>query len=173
VLVMTSANLSEEPIAYRDEDARQRLAGWQMASCCTTGPSTCAWTTRWRAWPAGAALPAAPRARLRARPLPLPAVPPLLAAGAELKNTFCLARDRYAFLSHHIGDLENYETLRSFEEGIQHYQRLFRVQPRDASPVTCTPITWRRATPSSAPRKKTCRWWGAAPPRPPGGLPGR
>jgi hydrogenase maturation protein HypF len=35
---------------------------------------------------------------------------PLLAAGPELKNTFCLARDRYAFLSHHIGDMENYET---------------------------------------------------------------
>jgi hydrogenase maturation protein HypF len=57
-------------------------------------------------------------------------VGPLLAAGAELKNTFCLARERYAFLSHHIGDLENYETLQSFEEGIQHYQRLFRVQPQ-------------------------------------------
>jgi len=54
---------------------------------------------------------------------------PLLAAGAELKNTFCLARDRYAFLSHHIGDLENYETLQSFEDGIAHFERVFRVQP--------------------------------------------
>jgi hydrogenase maturation protein HypF len=63
-------------------------------------------------------------------PLALPVdVPPMLAAGAELKNTFCLARDRYAFLSHHIGDMENYETLRSFEEGIAHFERLFRVRP--------------------------------------------
>jgi hydrogenase maturation protein HypF len=57
-------------------------------------------------------------------------VPPVLACGAELKNTFGLARDRYAFLSHHIGDMENYETLRSFEEGILHFERLFRVSPQ-------------------------------------------
>ena len=53
----------------------------------------------------------------------------MLAVGAELKNTFCLTRERYAFLSHHIGDLENYETLQSFEDGIQHFERLFHVQP--------------------------------------------
>jgi hydrogenase maturation protein HypF len=56
-------------------------------------------------------------------------MPPALATGPELKNTFCLVRDRYAFLSHHIGDLENYETLRAFEDGIEHYQRLFRIEP--------------------------------------------
>ncbi len=55
--------------------------------------------------------------------------PHLLATGAELKNTFCLTNGRYAFLSHHIGDMENYETLRSFEQGIEHFERLFRVQP--------------------------------------------
>jgi hydrogenase maturation protein HypF len=57
-------------------------------------------------------------------------MPPLLATGAELKNTFCITRDRYAFLSHHIGDMENYETYRSFEDGITHFQRLFRIQPQ-------------------------------------------
>ena len=61
--------------------------------------------------------------------LPWPA-PPLLAAGAELKNTFCLTNGRYAFLSHHIGDLENYETLQSFEQGVAHFERLFRVRPQ-------------------------------------------
>ena len=81
----------------------------------------------------------------------------MLATGAELKNTFCLARDRYAFLSHHIGDLENYETLRSFEEGIAHFERLFRVNP-ERSPATCTPITWPRAMRSSAQATKGCRW---------------
>jgi hydrogenase maturation protein HypF len=55
--------------------------------------------------------------------------PPILATGAELKNAFCLTREVYAFLSHHIGDLENYETLCAFEEGIHHYERLFRVRP--------------------------------------------
>jgi len=52
-----------------------------------------------------------------------------LACGGELKNTFCVAKDRHVFLSHHIGDLENYETLRSFWEGVEHYCRLFDVQP--------------------------------------------
>jgi hydrogenase maturation protein HypF len=43
--------------------------------------------------------------------------PQILATGPELKNTFCLTKDNYAFLSHHIGDMENYETLQSFEDG--------------------------------------------------------
>jgi hydrogenase maturation protein HypF len=54
----------------------------------------------------------------------------VLACGAELKNTFCLARDRHAFISHHIGDLGNAETLRSFTEGIEHFRRLFDIDPR-------------------------------------------
>ncbi|MGH3344286.1 MAG: carbamoyltransferase HypF, partial [Carbonactinosporaceae bacterium] len=62
-------------------------------------------------------------------PLPVPARRPVLACGAELKNTFCLARGRHAFVSHHIGDLENYETLRSFTEGIEHFRRLFDIRP--------------------------------------------
>jgi hydrogenase maturation protein HypF len=57
-------------------------------------------------------------------------VPPILATGPELKNTFCLTRERYAFLSQHIGDMENYETLRSFEDGIDYFERLFRIQPK-------------------------------------------
>ena len=64
-------------------------------------------------------------------PLPLPAgVPPMLATGAELKNTFCITNRDYAFLSHHIGDMENYETLRSFEAAVSHFERLFRAAPR-------------------------------------------
>ena len=55
---------------------------------------------------------------------------PILACGAELKNTFCLAKAEYAFVSHHIGDLENAETLRSFTDGIAHFRRLFDIEPR-------------------------------------------
>ena len=63
-------------------------------------------------------------------PIQLPfAVPSILATGPELKNTFCLTRQRYAFLSQHIGDMENYETLRSFEDGVTHFERLFRIRP--------------------------------------------
>jgi len=46
-----------------------------------------------------------------------------------MKNAFCLT-PAYAFLSHFIGDMENYETLVSFEEGIRHYERLFRIHPK-------------------------------------------
>jgi len=55
--------------------------------------------------------------------------PQVLATGPELKNTFCLTKDRYAFVSHHIGDLENYETYTAFETGIRHYEKLFRITP--------------------------------------------
>ena len=130
VLVMTSGNMSEEPIAYKDEDAMQRLSpiadGFllhdrpihmrvddSVARVFATGPQILR------------------RARGYAPdPIQLPeSLPPILAAGAELKNTFCLSREQYAFLSHHIGDLENYETLLSFEKGIKHYENLFRVTP--------------------------------------------
>ena len=56
-------------------------------------------------------------------------VPQILAAGSELKNTFCITNKNYAFLSQHIGDMENYETLKSFEQGVEHFERLFRVKP--------------------------------------------
>ena len=131
VLVMTSGNLSEEPIAYMDEDAMQRLSpiadGFllhdrpihmrvddSVARVFTTGTQILR------------------RARGYAPdPIQLPdSLPPILAAGAELKNTFCLSRDQYAFLSHHIGDLENYETLLSFENGVIHYENLFRISPK-------------------------------------------
>ena len=54
---------------------------------------------------------------------------PVLACGAELKSTFCVAKGRHAFVSHHIGDLENAETLRSFVDGIARFERLFDVTP--------------------------------------------
>ena len=56
-------------------------------------------------------------------------MPQILAAGSELKNTFCITNKNYAFLSHHIGDMENYETLKSYEQGVEHFERLFRVKP--------------------------------------------
>ncbi|MBM3152547.1 MAG: carbamoyltransferase HypF, partial [Chloroflexi bacterium] len=140
VLVMTSGNLSEEPISTDNVEARQRLSGLadaflmhdrEIRTRCddsvlrvfrqpggTEGQMGSAYILR--------------RSRGYAPdPLQLPfEAMPLLAAGTELKNTFCLTRDRYAFLSHHIGDMENYETLRSFEDGVAHFERLFRIQPQ-------------------------------------------
>ena len=61
--------------------------------------------------------------------LPVPAGRHVLACGAELKSTFCLARGRRAWVSHHIGDLKTAETLASFQEGVRHFERLFAVTP--------------------------------------------
>jgi hydrogenase maturation protein HypF len=63
-------------------------------------------------------------------PVMLPhSVPPILAVGGELKNVFCLARERYAFLSPHIGDMENAETLEAFEQAVERFERLFHTKP--------------------------------------------
>ena len=131
VLVMTSGNLSEEPIAYRDEDAVTRLAGLTDGFLMHDRPvhmrmdDSVYRVIQGRPYPIRRSRGYAPDSiRITQN------CPPILATGAELKNTFCLTRDHYAFLSHHIGDLENYETLVSFEEGIEHYQRLFRISPQ-------------------------------------------
>ena len=149
-LVMTSGNLSEEPIAIDNDEARERLSKLADAflfhnrdihircddsvvraigrlgsgKLVANSQSTNLPTTN---------LPIYPIRRSRGySPFPVKLhreVPPLLAAGAELKNTFCITNKDYAFLSHHIGDMENYETLKSFEQGVEHFERLFRVKP--------------------------------------------
>jgi hydrogenase maturation protein HypF len=130
-LILTSGNVSDEPIVYRDEEALARLAGiadaflsHDRAIYIRTDDSVAA-TVRGR----GALLRRSRGYVPEPVPVPVRFPRPVLACGAELKNTFCLGRGRHAFLSHHIGDLENAETLRSFTEGITHFQRLFDVTP--------------------------------------------
>ena len=55
-------------------------------------------------------------------------LPQILACGAEEKNTFCLTRDNHAFVSQHIGDMENLETMEHYERTIELYKQLFRIQ---------------------------------------------
>lgn len=143
VLVMTSGNLSEEPIATDNSEARQRLASLADAFLMHNRPIhvRCDDSVV-RVLPSRNGVGIGPHSSRpavfplrRSRgyapfPVRLPwSLPPLLAAGAGLKNTFCLTRDQYAFLGQHIGDLENYETLESFIAGIAHFERLFRVRP--------------------------------------------
>lgn len=130
VLVMTSGNLSEEPIAYDDDDAMQRLSGLADAFLTHNRPIHMRMDDSVAVVSANS-LSIIRRARGYApSPLILPyEIHPTLAVGAEIKNTFCLTRKNQAYISHHIGDLENLETLTSFETGIAHYQRLFRIQP--------------------------------------------
>jgi hydrogenase maturation protein HypF len=139
VLVMTSGNLCEEPICTDNEEARQRLSSLADAYLMHDRPirTRCDDSVMRVYQPDPEILShslLSPIRRSRGyAPFPvwLPwEAPPVLAAGAELKNTFCFTRDRYAFISHHIGDLENFETLKSFEDGIRHFERLFHIQPQ-------------------------------------------
>jgi hydrogenase maturation protein HypF len=135
MLVMTSGNLSEEPIAYLDEDALERLAPLADGFLLHDRPIHIRVDDSVARIAADGSYFVRRSRGYAPDPIRLPfTLPPVLAVGAELKNSFCLTRERYAFLSHFIGDMENYETLRSFEEGIAHLERLFRIQPET---LTC------------------------------------
>ena len=129
--VLTSGNVSDEPIAYEDADATARLAGIADAvlrhdrPIATRVDDSVVRVVRGRPVPVRRSRGYAPEPLV----LPWPAPRPVLGCGAELKSTFCLLRDRHAVLSHHIGDLENWETHRSYTAGIEHYRRLFAVTP--------------------------------------------
>jgi hydrogenase maturation protein HypF len=130
-VVMTSGNVSDEPIAYRDEDALDRLSG--IADAFLTHDRAIHIRTDDSVARVFAGRPALTRRSRGFAPEPVTiraGFPrPVLSCGAELKNTFCLAKNEHAFVSHHIGDLENAETLRSFTEGIEHFSRLFDIVP--------------------------------------------
>jgi len=130
-LVMTSGNLSEEPIVTANEEALERLrpvADWFLLhdrDIYMRADDSVVRTFEGRE-----------RVLRRSRGFVPQAidlgmeVPEVLACGAELKNTFCLSKGRYAVLSQHIGDMENYETLVFFEETLADLRKLFRVEPR-------------------------------------------
>ncbi len=131
VLVMTSGNLSEEPIATRNDQARVSLANLADAFLMhdreirTRCDDSVYRSFRGVSYPARRARGFAPF------PVHLPCETfPILAVGGELKNTFCCTRGEYAFVSQHIGDMENYETLQSFEEATTHFEDLFRIRPQ-------------------------------------------
>ena len=131
-LVMTSGNASDEPIAYRDEDAVDRLGAIADLLLVHDRPIE----TRTDDSVARVVASRRPLFVRRSRGyvpaammLPGGTPRPVLGCGAELKNTFCLARGSRAWVGHHIGDLENYETLLSFTEGVEHFERLFAAMP--------------------------------------------
>ncbi len=129
-LVMTSGNYSEEPIATRDDEALERLASLADAFLLHNRDIHARCDDSVTRVFSGVELPLRRSRGYAPYPVKLAMeVRPTLACGAELKNTFCLANGRYAFLSPHIGDLENYETLASFEAMIEHLKELFRIEP--------------------------------------------
>ncbi len=133
-LVMTSGNLSDEPQCTDNAEAVERLAGLADA-----------WLIHDRAIvnrvddSVARIIDGEPRLLRRARgyapaPLPLPpgldAAPPVLALGAELKSTICLAQHGQLILSQHLGDLEDARTARAFEAAVDLYRQLFELAPQ-------------------------------------------
>ena len=129
-LVMTSGNLGGEPIAFRNDDARTRLAhiadGWLehdrdiIVPCDDSVVRVVAGVER----PVRRSRGYAPM------PLALPfPVSPVLAVGGDLKNTCGVADGRYAWLGQHVGDMDDLATLRAFSASVSHLQRLTHVKP--------------------------------------------
>jgi len=130
-LVMTSANLSEEPIAIDNQEARTRLGAIADAFLIHDREilQRCDDSVE-------AVVDGAPQLVRRARgfvplgvPLPLDA-PPLLAVGGHLKNVFALARGRFVYQSQHLGDLESLAGLEFFNESLDHFMRTFEIEPQ-------------------------------------------
>jgi hydrogenase maturation protein HypF len=184
-LVMTSGNRSDEPIAVADADARERLTGIADAFLSHDRPihRRCEDSVA--------------RAGFRVRrsrgfapspvTLPVAAGVPLVAAGAELKSTFCVARGREGFISPHLGDLDNAAAYRAFRGDLELYLSMLGVRrasrsARKPSPVTSSrrsrlvAATMRTSTArallaptgrisraSSARRRRACRSAGSSP----------
>lgn len=126
-LVMTSGNLSDEPIAFEDEEARRRLAGVADAFLAHDRPihRRCEDSVVRLQFPLRRSRGYAPRALA----LPIAAPRPLVAAGAELKSTFCVARGAEAFLSAHLGDLDSELAYRAFRADLELYLDMLAVEP--------------------------------------------
>lgn len=129
-LVMTSGNLSEEPIARDNEEALERLGKIADGFLIHNRPIY----SRYDDSVINAV--EAPFMVRRARsyapyPLDFPFknLPPIFAAGPELKCTFTLTRENYAFVSQHLGDLEDELTFNVYRETFELYKKLFRINP--------------------------------------------
>jgi hydrogenase maturation protein HypF len=130
LLVMTSGNVSDEPIAFDNNEALIRLKdiadyfllhNRAIHTRCDDSVVK----------PVNGKVTFFRRSRgYTPAPIKLPySGPSVLACGAELKSTFCLTKNDFAFVSHHIGDMENVETMRSFEQGIELFRQLFQINP--------------------------------------------
>ncbi|RLB21841.1 MAG: carbamoyltransferase HypF [Deltaproteobacteria bacterium] len=129
-LVMTSGNVSDEPIVFKDTEAFSRLRNIadfflvhdrEIHTRCDDSVVK----------PLKETVTFLRRARGFA-PFPIKLNKKgkhILACGADLKNTFCLTKGDYAFMSQHIGDMENFETMSSFEQGIELFKQLFQITP--------------------------------------------
>ncbi len=126
-LVMTSGNCSDEPIAIDDDDARRRLGDIADAFLSHDRPihRRCEDSVVRASFPVRRSRGHAPEPL----PLPLSASVAIVAAGAELKSTFCVARGADAFLSPHLGDLDSEAAYRAFRGDLALYLEMLGVLP--------------------------------------------
>jgi hydrogenase maturation protein HypF len=143
-LVMTSGNRSDEPIAYLDDDATQRLSGIADLYLTHDRPIRVRCDDSVVRVVDGQPLPIRRSRGYAPRPVPLPfeCPAPILAVGGQLKATFALGVGRQAFLSHHLGDLDHHAAYEAFVRDVGLYEELFAVTPRvivhDAHPDYAT-----------------------------------
>ena len=130
-LVMTSGNLSEEPIVIDNKEALDRLDGladfflMHDRDIHLRCDDSVGWVEEGRERLIRRSRGFAPQ------PFYLPIKSPgVIACGAELKNTFCLSKDNFYFISQHIGDLENMDAYEFFKDTISHYREFFRIEPQ-------------------------------------------
>ncbi len=131
LLVMTSGNVSDEPIAYKNKDAFKRLEkiadyflinDREIHICCDDSVYRI-WNNK--PYPIRRSRGYAPDKIM----VDWKFDSHVLACGPEQKNTFALAKDNAVYLSHHIGDMENFEVLKSLEEGVRHFKHIFDIEP--------------------------------------------
>ena len=130
VWVMTSGNLAEEPIVTGNHEALDRLSGLADGYLLHDRDIFVPCDDSVVRILDGAEYPIRRSRGYAPFPVPLPFdVAPILATGGELKATFCLAAGRDGFMSQHIGDMENLETLDAFNRSVDHFIDLFRIEP--------------------------------------------
>lgn len=130
LLVMTSANFSDEPVLHDDQEALRRLQGIADLFLVHNRPIVQRCDDSVAVYLSGAL-----RLIRRSRGyVPAPVMlarggPTVLATGGELKNALCLMHDRHAILSQHLGDMKNFETWSFFGDTVRHMKALFRAEP--------------------------------------------
>ncbi len=127
---MTSGNLTDEPLAYDDDDARRRLGHLVDAFCIHDRPIHVPCDDSVVRIVDGREMPIRRSRGYAPMPIRLPTpVAPTLAVGAQLKNTFCIAEGHDAWMSQHIGDMGNLETLSAFERSVAQFGAMYSIEP--------------------------------------------
>jgi hydrogenase maturation protein HypF len=128
-LVVTSGNLSGEPIAHRDDDAVRRLDRIADAFLLHDRPINVPCDDSVVRVVDAAVMPIRRSRGFAPLPVSMPSSEPVLATGADLKNTFCIAAGGRAWISQHIGDMANLETLDAFEASVRHFVDFYGIEP--------------------------------------------